>query len=313
MDLHLSKDLFHDLCVLTSEYIGIPYEAIKKDYFIILILEKLVTSEYGEKCVFKGGTSLSKAYPESINRFSEDIDLTFIPEKSSSARYCDKNLKKIEKIMSDGMNFEKIPNERNDYNKSSYIWYSNERNDTSIKLEIGSIVRPDPYMKMNIKSYIQEYLESIKRDDLIMKYHLNEISINVLNIERTFIDKVMSIKRHAICGSLDKKVRHIYDVVMLSKQRKIIEFLENKTELKRIIEITKQTDSFYFEKRHMLSQYNAKENYDFNKWKSYLNENIKNRYETLHLDLLYTNKKQNFKEAIEVLEKIDGIFKSINE
>lgn len=37
MDLHLSKDLFHDLCVLTSEYIGIPYEAIKKDYFIILI------------------------------------------------------------------------------------------------------------------------------------------------------------------------------------------------------------------------------------------------------------------------------------
>lgn len=41
MDLHLSKDLFHDLCVLTSEYIGIPYEAIKKDYFIILILESI--------------------------------------------------------------------------------------------------------------------------------------------------------------------------------------------------------------------------------------------------------------------------------
>lgn len=42
--------------------------------------------------------------------------------------------------------------------------------------------------------------------DLINKYELKKIQINVLNIERTFIDKVMAIKRHAICGTLKKKL-----------------------------------------------------------------------------------------------------------
>ena len=55
----------------------IPESAVKRDYYIVLLLEKLGNSTYAEKCVFKGGTSLSKCYPGSIERFSEDIDLTF--------------------------------------------------------------------------------------------------------------------------------------------------------------------------------------------------------------------------------------------
>ena len=62
MELHKNQELFQDLCVLTSDFIGIPYQAVKRDYFIVSILEKLVNSEYREQCVFKGGTSLSKAY-----------------------------------------------------------------------------------------------------------------------------------------------------------------------------------------------------------------------------------------------------------
>lgn len=41
-------------------------------------LQKLEQSEYADQCVFKGGTSLSKCCPGSIERFSEDIDLTFL-------------------------------------------------------------------------------------------------------------------------------------------------------------------------------------------------------------------------------------------
>ena len=43
-------------------------------------------SEYADKCVFKGGTSLSKCYPGSIQRFSEDIDLTYIPDDATSKK-----------------------------------------------------------------------------------------------------------------------------------------------------------------------------------------------------------------------------------
>ncbi|WP_363316713.1 nucleotidyl transferase AbiEii/AbiGii toxin family protein [uncultured Dysosmobacter sp.] len=49
----------------------------------------------------QGGTSLSKCYPGSIDRFSEDIDLTFLGmELSDNA--CDKAIKKIENVMSVG-------------------------------------------------------------------------------------------------------------------------------------------------------------------------------------------------------------------
>ena len=44
---------------------------------------------------------LSKCYPESIERFSEDIDLTFLGMNKEN-NYCDKMLKKIESIMTVG-------------------------------------------------------------------------------------------------------------------------------------------------------------------------------------------------------------------
>ena len=74
-----------------------------------------------------------------------------------------------------------------------------------MKLEIGSSVRPDPYSKRVLKTYIQEYLEKQEMEDVIAEYELKEVVINVLAIERTFLDKVMSVKRHAICGTLGIK------------------------------------------------------------------------------------------------------------
>ncbi len=79
MKLHLSEGDFQELCQLTSDYIGIPESAIRRDYFITFIMATLSRSEYVDQVVFKGGTSLSKCYPGSIDRFSEDIDLTYLP------------------------------------------------------------------------------------------------------------------------------------------------------------------------------------------------------------------------------------------
>lgn len=81
MRLHEQKDDFADLIEITAHWIGIPAAAVKRDYFIVMMLQKLEQSEYADKCVFKGGTSLSKCYPGSIARFSEDIDLTYIPRE----------------------------------------------------------------------------------------------------------------------------------------------------------------------------------------------------------------------------------------
>lgn len=53
-----------------------PPHLLEKDIWVVWALSKLFTSPYAEHLVFKGGTSLSKAYGV-IRRFSEDVDLTY--------------------------------------------------------------------------------------------------------------------------------------------------------------------------------------------------------------------------------------------
>lgn len=276
----------------------------------MFLLKQLENSEYAEKCVFKGGTSLSKCYPGSIERFSEDIDLTFLGMDLSD-NVCDKNIKRIEEIMTRGAQTNKILEERSPRSKSMYVWFGNE--DNKVKLEIGSSVRPEPYSKKALKSYIHEFLEEFGEKEDIIKYELTEITLNVLNIERTFIDKIMSVKRHAICGSLDRKVRHIYDVVRLFKLQSIQNFLLNKTELKKLVQLTKETDSYYLEKREIPKEYNPKGAYDFNSWRGKFTSEIRSRYEMLYKDLLYTDEQQNFDDALNTFGALNKIFLEICE
>lgn len=310
MKLHEYQDEFRDLISIVANKLHIPESAVERDYYIVLLLKNLENSEYADKCVFKGGTSLSKCYPGSIERFSEDIDLTFLGMELSD-KVCDKNIKKIETIMTEGAQTEKIGAERFPRTKSMYVWFVNE--DNKIKLEIGSSVRPDPYSKKTFKSYIHEFLEEQGAEDDIQKFELAAVTLNVLHIERTFIDKIMSVKRHAICESLDKKVRHIYDVTRLFMLPEIQEFLGDKSELKRLIQATKETDSYYLEKRGITKEYNPKGAYDFDSWKQYFTSQIRSRYETLHKDLLYTDEQQKFDDALYAFSEINKIFTEIGE
>jgi hypothetical protein len=49
---------------------------LEKDIWVVWTLDALFSSKFGKHLVFKGGTSLSKAY-DIIGRFSEDIDATY--------------------------------------------------------------------------------------------------------------------------------------------------------------------------------------------------------------------------------------------
>jgi hypothetical protein len=53
-----------------------PVHLLEKDVWVVWALETLFGSPLGPHLVFKGGTSLSKAY-QAIRRFSEDVDLTY--------------------------------------------------------------------------------------------------------------------------------------------------------------------------------------------------------------------------------------------
>lgn len=314
MELYDDQDEFLDLVQMTSEYKGIPEKAVEKDYLICKLLSNLAQTEYVEHCVFKGGTSLSKCYPGSIERFSEDIDLTYLPMVEMTKKALSRELKKVEMTLIGDCLSEPINEERSDKNKSSQVWMQNMPRENGIKLEIGAVVRPEPYEMRPVKSYIQEFLETRGQQQILDEYGLQEISVNVLDIRRTFIDKLLAVKRHAICGTLRNKVRHVYDIKKLMERVDIRDFLDDTAELKRIIKLTKNTDIEYLEKRAAAKEYDPLGEFAYGTWKESLEDSeIRKRYESLHTDLLYTSEKQSFSDALEALEQVARILSEIGE
>ena len=58
----------------TSERVGLPPQAVEKDWWVTMTLKTLFESSCRDFITFKGGTSLSKGW-HVIERFSEDIDI----------------------------------------------------------------------------------------------------------------------------------------------------------------------------------------------------------------------------------------------
>ena len=78
-DSFLSLPLADRLEVLESAYDrGLARSAalLEKDVWVVWTLQALFAAPFADDLVFKGGTSLSKAY-NIIQRFSEDVDLTY--------------------------------------------------------------------------------------------------------------------------------------------------------------------------------------------------------------------------------------------
>jgi hypothetical protein len=72
----LSESDRRDALAVAAGRIGRPAYLLEKDIWVVQTLETLFSAAFDNDLVFKGGTSLSKAYGV-IRRFSEDIDITY--------------------------------------------------------------------------------------------------------------------------------------------------------------------------------------------------------------------------------------------
>ena len=97
MYLHNAPDAFTEIVHKVQCETGYELQIIEKDYYVSMLLKAL--SETDIDFVFKGGTSLSKAY-KVIHRFSEDIDLavTQRPTQGERVRMSDAVMECAEKI-----------------------------------------------------------------------------------------------------------------------------------------------------------------------------------------------------------------------
>ena len=70
----LSNSNKRNIFAETARQKALPISSIEKDWWVVYTLSALFSTEYADKLIFKGGTSLSKGW-NLIERFSEDVDL----------------------------------------------------------------------------------------------------------------------------------------------------------------------------------------------------------------------------------------------
>lgn len=87
----LSTDERSEVIRLAESQVDSFANLLEKDIYVVWALEQIFSTPVGEHLTFKGGTSLSKVY-NLINRFSEDLDLTYdirqlLPELTDGREY----------------------------------------------------------------------------------------------------------------------------------------------------------------------------------------------------------------------------------
>lgn len=223
MNLHLNKKLFSEIIRTSSQKLKIKDEFIEKDYWITLVLNRLANSKFADNTVFKGGTSLSKAY-NLIERFSEDIDLAILNKESKSGNEIKNNLRSIEKEITSDLNeiiIDGTTSKGSMFRKSVFNYYSINKNNFNNKiiLEINSFYNPYKFKNLSIKSMIFDFLNQINEEKLIKEYNLYPFKIKVLSKVQTLLEKLASLIRFSFqdnpVESISQKIRHFYDIYFL--------------------------------------------------------------------------------------------------
>lgn len=221
----------------TAREIGIHEAIIEKDFWVCWTLDALFSSpRWCDKMIFKGGTSLSKAF-HIINRFSEDIDLILDwrqlgvtsdeswENRSNTSQ--DKFCKDINKKAATYLAGEFVPSFSMELeNKLGHsLPVRAEGEEVTIEypkafphhylrpeivLEIGPLAEWVPHGSFEITSYAAE-----RFPDLFTKKSTRVVTILA---ERTFWEKATILHKVASQNSIPvRHSRHYYDLAQLAK------------------------------------------------------------------------------------------------
>lgn len=221
MYLHEDKNLFKNIIDQVSTETGRISAVIEKDYYVTMLLKLLALGL--NNVVFKGGTSLSKGY-KIIDRFSEDIDITFDEHLGEGRRKKLKNviLKGIsEELEMPIINFSDTQSDR-DYNAYLFKYDSvfaieGDKMPSYIKLETALGSYSFPTQRIFVNNYIGEYLEKISEKKFEHLYGLNRFEMKLQAPERTYIDKIFALCDYYMQGKSKRYSRHLYDIYKLTQ------------------------------------------------------------------------------------------------
>ena len=200
-------------------------QMVEKDTIQSMILLKLSKSE--EPFVFKGGTSLSKAYGL-IDRFSEDIDLSMNRKPTESEK---RKTKTIITEIADEMGLV-LMNPEDIQSRHSYNKYVFEYESLFSEIPLELIIETSFYQAVypvethTVSSFVGRFCKE-RSIELPIPFDAAFVDMQVQSLERTFIDKVFAICDYRLQDMQDRDSRHLYDIAKLLPQIEITKELED--------------------------------------------------------------------------------------
>jgi hypothetical protein len=251
----------------TAAKMDVLPEIIEKDFFVCWTLKQLFEiAEISPHLTFKGGTSLSKVYGL-IERFSEDIDLTFskdflgvdiIDIANVSGKERQRQIKNLEQKTEEKIRNVVLPllNEHfanllplqdvaewnlsisndKDGQQTILFRYPTALKHSSpfayiqphIKLEFGAKGDNSPQAEHQVSSYIAEQFPDL--------FANTSATVSALKAERTFWEKATILHALHHSGKLRPRMsRHYYDLFMLSKSDVSTQAIKNPELLQAVI------------------------------------------------------------------------------
>ena len=263
MKLHHNIPLFKETLISAAGEMKINYNYVEKDYWVSYVLNRLSHSEYKDKFVFKGGTSLSKVY-KLIPRFSEDIDLQLFDPGSKGDSAKKKLFKKAEKEITLGLSL--IPDlcdKHGNIRKTCYDYSKSQENaafgfvSSHIVLEINSMSVPEPFIAGSLISFAGEFLNKIGRAELVKQYGLDSFDLNVLDIRRTYLEKLFAVLDASMKDEGFQQLiaysRHIFDIYYFAGTQKIRDFI-NKDECGKMADRVYHENDFFGKRMIIMSR-----------------------------------------------------------
>lgn len=245
MRLHENWELFSDALQAASRPLeegglGIKSIFIEKDYWICRSLSLMAVNDKDNRAIFKGGTSLTKAYGIG-SRFSEDIDIAISEAWTLSGNQLKMLIKRTAKSMTEGLQEINMPGFTSKGSHYHKAYYSYPRAIDTLQVgaikagqllvEINSFANPYPFQKCKLQSFLTEFLQKTGNEKLIEEYDMHPFEVNVLDRRRTLTEKLVSLLRCSLADNympeLTAKIRHFYDLHFLLNDKETRIYLES--------------------------------------------------------------------------------------
>ena len=187
-------------------------QMVEKDTIQSMFLQGLSKSEL--PFVFKGGTSLSKAYAL-IDRFSEDIDLSLSRKPTESEKRKTKStiLGIAEELGLALRNPDKI-HSRHSYNQYDFEYDSLFSDTPRMLVETSFYLPAYPVEIHPVYSFVGRFCEK-RSISFPIPFDAAVVDMQVQSIKRTFIDKVFAVCDYRLHDMQDRDSRHLYDIAKL--------------------------------------------------------------------------------------------------